>query len=158
MELAIWIKKVFLIIAGSFTQGRDPCELAAGIVMAVSMLRSILSIILYILLFYSIFDVYYTSPLVHRGTYDRPSVPSLVKTVVFIVADGLRYDKLFTINMEDAPTLRYYPSVFLFETFIFSIKYAILCKTCVFVQNWRLFIVHLMNIPTQTGFPNSGLI
>ncbi|VDO09185.1 unnamed protein product [Rodentolepis nana] len=74
--------------------------------MTTSRLYSVLSIILYILLFYSIFDVYYTSPLVHRGTYDRPSVPGLVKTVVFIVADGLRYDKLFTEEMEDTPTLR----------------------------------------------------
>ncbi|KAL5112328.1 GPI ethanolamine phosphate transferase 1 [Taenia crassiceps] len=38
--------------------------------------------------------------------YKRPSSPGLVDTVVFIVADGLRYDKLFTEGMEDTPTLR----------------------------------------------------
>lgn len=80
--------------------------------MTTSRLRSVLSVILYILLFYSIFDVYYTSPLVHRGSYERPSVPSLVKTVVFIVADGLRYDKLYTEDMEDTPTLRYLLIIF----------------------------------------------
>ncbi|VDL61271.1 unnamed protein product [Hymenolepis diminuta] len=74
--------------------------------MTASRLRSVLSVVLYILLFYSIFDVYYTSPLVHRGSYERPSVPNLVKTVVFIVADGLRYDRLYTEDMEDTPTLR----------------------------------------------------
>lgn len=74
--------------------------------MAPSKLFSFLSAALYILLFYSIFDVYYTSPLIHGIGYERPSVPSLVNTVVFIVADGLRYDKIFTVKMEEAPTLR----------------------------------------------------
>ncbi|CDS38345.2 gpi ethanolamine phosphate transferase 1 [Echinococcus multilocularis] len=74
--------------------------------MVSSTLRTLLSVVLYILLFYSIFDVYYTSPLVHGMDYKRPSRPSLVGTVVFIVADGLRYDKLFTLEMENTPTLR----------------------------------------------------
>ena len=74
--------------------------------MASSKLFSFASAVLYILLFYSIFDVYYTSPLVRGIGYERPSVPSLVSTVVFIVADGLRYDKIFADNMILAPTLR----------------------------------------------------
>ncbi|VDD75096.1 unnamed protein product [Mesocestoides corti] len=71
-----------------------------------SKLGIIFSVSLYILLFYSIFDIYYTSPLTHGLSYDRPSVPGLVNNVVFIVADGLRYDKLFTEKMEHTPTLR----------------------------------------------------
>ncbi|KAL5971998.1 GPI ethanolamine phosphate transferase 1 [Taenia solium] len=74
--------------------------------MLSSRLRTLSSVVLYILLFYSIFDVYYTSPLVHGMGYKRPSSPGLVDTVVFIVADGLRYDKLFTGEMENTPTLR----------------------------------------------------
>ncbi|VDK38905.1 unnamed protein product [Taenia asiatica] len=74
--------------------------------MLSSGLRTLSSVVLYILLFYSIFDVYYTSPLVHGMGYKRPSSPGLVDTVVFIVADGLRYDKLFTDEMENTPTLR----------------------------------------------------
>ncbi len=74
--------------------------------MKVPVLRTTFSIILYLLLFYSIFDIYYTSPLVHGVSYQRPFAPGLVKNVVFMVADGLRVDKLFTENMKDTPVLR----------------------------------------------------
>ncbi|VDN10134.1 unnamed protein product [Dibothriocephalus latus] len=82
------------------------------VLISVPRLRLSLSVILYLILFYSIFDIYYTSPLVHGIKPVRPNAPPLVKNVIFIVADGLRTDKLFTENMEDTPTLRYPLSYF----------------------------------------------
>lgn len=74
--------------------------------MNFSYLRLSLSVVLYILLFYSIFDIYYTSPLVLGVPSYRPEVPGLVTTVIFIVADGLRVDKLFTQSMNNTPTIK----------------------------------------------------
>ncbi|VDL92562.1 unnamed protein product [Schistocephalus solidus] len=74
--------------------------------ISVSRLRLSLSVLLYLILFYSIFDIYYTSPLVHGIKPIRPDAPPLVRNVVFIVTDGLRVDKLFTENMDDTPILR----------------------------------------------------
>ncbi|CAL8099098.1 unnamed protein product [Calicophoron daubneyi] len=64
------------------------------------------SIIVYLVLFYSIFDIYYTSPLV-RGVHPIPlNTTPLATHLIFIVSDGLRADKLFGGTMENNPFLK----------------------------------------------------
>lgn len=64
------------------------------------------AIFVYITLFYSIFDVYYTSPIV-RGVEIIPlNIQPLATHLVFIVSDGLRADKLFDGDMHNTPFIK----------------------------------------------------
>ncbi|XP_071502329.1 LOW QUALITY PROTEIN: GPI ethanolamine phosphate transferase 1-like [Diadema antillarum] len=69
----------------------------------------VVGFIVHLILFASIFDIYFTSPLVHGMTpYATPHEPPAKRLVLF-VADGLRADKLFELNEEGrtrAPYLR----------------------------------------------------
>ncbi|KAF7245252.1 GPI ethanolamine phosphate transferase 1 [Varanus komodoensis] len=57
----------------------------------------------------SIFDIYFTSPLVHGMTPHQTPLPPPARRLVLFVADGLRADSLFELddaNMSSAPYLR----------------------------------------------------
>ena len=63
----------------------------------------------HLVFFYSIFDIYFTSPLVPGMSPHRPAVAPPAQRLVLFVADGLRADRLFELdeNRESrAPYLR----------------------------------------------------
>lgn len=65
---------------------------------------------LHFFLFYALFDIYFTSPIVHGvPRHSNPLTPP-AKRVVLFSSDGLRADKLFEIsnNKSNAPFLRYF--------------------------------------------------
>lgn len=55
----------------------------------------VLSLITHLVLFYSIFDVYFTSPINHGMPVHRSTRTPRAKRLVLFVADGLRADKFF---------------------------------------------------------------
>lgn len=58
--------------------------------------RFILLILLsHVILFYSIFDVYFTSPITHGMFVHRSTPTPRAKRLVLFIADGLRSDKFF---------------------------------------------------------------
>lgn len=68
-----------------------------------------LSVILHIVLFASIFDIYFKSPLVHGMKDHDPKVKSPASRLVLISADGMRADKFFEMDENGktrAPYLR----------------------------------------------------
>jgi phosphatidylinositol glycan class N len=66
--------------------------------------------LVHLIFFYSIFDIYFTSPLVHGMAPQRGIVDPPAKRLVLFVADGLRADKLFELDKNGvtrAPFLRF---------------------------------------------------
>ncbi|OON16896.1 hypothetical protein X801_07277, partial [Opisthorchis viverrini] len=61
---------------------------------------------LYLILTYSIFPAYYTSPLVHGSGPIPMNITPPATHLIFIVMDGMRADILFRYPMEDTPFLR----------------------------------------------------
>ncbi|XP_018650311.1 hypothetical protein Smp_065130.1 [Schistosoma mansoni] len=56
--------------------------------------------------FYSIFDIYYTSPLTHGMNIIPLNISAPTTHVIFMVSDGLRADKIFSQDMKYTPFLR----------------------------------------------------
>ena len=66
-------------------------------------------IVVHVIIFYSIFDVYFKSPLVHgmRPIEKLSIAPSPAKRLVLFVADGLRADTFFDlVDKDDSLFLR----------------------------------------------------
>ena len=55
----------------------------------------VVGILVHVILFYSIFDIYFTSPLVHGMTPRAVPTPAPASRLILFVADGLRADKFF---------------------------------------------------------------
>ncbi|XP_046690011.1 GPI ethanolamine phosphate transferase 1 isoform X2 [Silurus meridionalis] len=61
----------------------------------------IVGLLVHVVFFISIFDIYFTSPLVHGMSPQRVPLPSPAKRLVLFVADGLRADSIFKFDPSD---------------------------------------------------------
>ncbi|XP_062425828.1 GPI ethanolamine phosphate transferase 1 isoform X2 [Rhea pennata] len=59
----------------------------------------------------SIFDIYFTSPLVHGMTPQQTPLPPPAKRLVLFVADGLRADSLYELNSNGTPRAPFLRSI-----------------------------------------------
>ncbi|KAM4686472.1 GPI ethanolamine phosphate transferase 1 isoform 8-T9 [Amazona ochrocephala] len=59
----------------------------------------------------SIFDIYFSSPLVHGMTPQQTPLPPPAKRLVLFVADGLRADSLYKLNSNSTPPAPYLRSI-----------------------------------------------
>ncbi|KAM9576001.1 GPI ethanolamine phosphate transferase 1 isoform 1-T1 [Guaruba guarouba] len=59
----------------------------------------------------SIFDIYFSSPLVHGMTPQQTPLPPPAKRLVLFVADGLRADSLYELNSNSTPPAPYLRSI-----------------------------------------------
>ncbi|KAM8882501.1 GPI ethanolamine phosphate transferase 1 [Synchiropus picturatus] len=66
----------------------------------------VVGLTVHVVFFLSIFDIYFTSPLVHGMTPQSTLLPPPASRLVLIVADGLRADTLFSNGSSRAPYLR----------------------------------------------------
>ena len=67
-------------------------------------------LVVHLILFYSIFDIYFKSPLIHGMTPHSSPTTAPAKRLVLFVADGLRADKFFELGKMGeirAPYLRW---------------------------------------------------
>ncbi|KAM3928453.1 GPI ethanolamine phosphate transferase 1 [Leptodactylus fuscus] len=67
----------------------------------------IVGLIVHLIFFASIFDIYFTSPLVHGMTPQHTLLPPPAKRLVLFVADGLRADTFFELDEHGLPRAPY---------------------------------------------------
>ena len=56
------------------------------------------SIVVHFVFFFSVFDIYFTSPIIHGVKEFKQNVKSPASRLVLFVADGLRADKFFELD------------------------------------------------------------
>lgn len=74
------------------------------------LLLFIVGLLVHFVFFASIFDIYFTSPLVHGMTPQSTPLPPPARRLMLIVADGLRADALYELDENGdsrAPFIRY---------------------------------------------------
>ncbi|XP_053466980.1 GPI ethanolamine phosphate transferase 1 [Ictalurus furcatus] len=71
----------------------------------------IVGLLVHVVFFISIFDIYFTSPLVHGMSPQHVPLPSPAKRLVLFVADGLRADSMFTPDINRTSRTPYLRSV-----------------------------------------------
>lgn len=70
---------------------------------------------------YSVFDVYFKSPIIHGMTPYSTPVTAPARRLVLIVADGLRADKFFEVGDDgesNSPYLRFVETLSLYEVIV----------------------------------------
>lgn len=67
----------------------------------------VVGVTVHVIFFYSIFDIYFTSPLVHGMTPISSTKPGPAKRLILFVTDGLRADKFFEPDEGRAPFMRF---------------------------------------------------
>ena len=55
-------------------------------------------LVVHLIFFYSIFDIYFTSPLVHGMTPHATALPPPARRLILFVMDGCRADKLLEVD------------------------------------------------------------
>ena len=71
----------------------------------------VLGVAIHLVFFYSIFDIYFTSPIVHGITPHKANIAAPAKRLVLFSADGLRADKMLEMDKDGktrVPFLRYF--------------------------------------------------
>lgn len=72
------------------------------------------SVCVHSILFFSVFDIYFTSPIIHGVNQVQPENSSPASRLVLFVADGLRADKFYeadeTTGKYRNPYLRFFVS------------------------------------------------
>ncbi|KAJ8041902.1 GPI ethanolamine phosphate transferase 1 [Holothuria leucospilota] len=88
---------------------REECSNCARNIFRMDIQLAIIAFAIHIVFFASIFDIYFTSPLVHGMTPYKTNLEPPAKRLVLFVADGMRADKFFSLNdtgQSRAPFLR----------------------------------------------------
>lgn len=92
---------IFLTLSQCWTL---PCQPAATMGIPVFILAGLLVHCVFLV---SIFDIYFSSPLVHGMTPQQTPLPPPAKRLVLFVADGLRADSLYELNSNGTPRAPY---------------------------------------------------
>ncbi|XP_044538163.1 GPI ethanolamine phosphate transferase 1 [Gracilinanus agilis] len=84
---------------GEFSGGGSIANSSAFFLITMNLLLFfILGLLVHFVFFLSIFDIYFTSPLVHGMTPQFTPLPSPARRLVLFVADGLRADSLYELD------------------------------------------------------------
>lgn len=67
----------------------------------------VIGFLVHLIFFYSIFDIYFTSPIVHGMEPHQSDLPAPAKRVVLFVADGLRADRFYENGQNNLPIAPY---------------------------------------------------
>ena len=62
-----------------------------------------LNLVVHVILFISVFDIYFTSPIIHGARDFQQEASAPASRLVLFVADGLRADTFFSVKDEESP-------------------------------------------------------
>ena len=111
----------------------------------------IIGFLVHLVLFASIFDIYFTSPLVHGMTpYSMPHEPPAKRLVLF-VGDGLRADKFYELTDEKKSRAPYLRCISNYNSAIYNSSIYTMYVNCFCIVN----IIKLFNLLTVVNGLNS---